>query len=245
LLLKKNIRGITVKKVPEWFFEEKQIGVDYLDKKIAEKYDDQHQSFRNFEAEASDVLNKLKITEDDIIIDFGCGTGAIALNIAEHCRKVICVDISQMMLNILENEADKRGIENIESYCAGFLSYKHEGEPADKIVSKVALHHLPDFWKSIALMNMADSLKIGGKLYLFDIIFNINPKDHENSINNLIETYQKMAGDNMAAEAIIHIKDEYSTYDWIMEGLLERTGFNVDLKQIEAENHVTYICTKK
>ncbi len=234
-----------MKTVPDWFFEEKQIGVDYLNEKIAEKYDDQHQSFRNFEAEASDVLNKLKITENDIIIDFGCGTGAIALNIAEHCKKVIGVDISQVMLNILENEADKRSIENIETYCAGFLSYKHEGEPVDKIVSKVALHHLPDFWKSVALINIANSLKTGGKLYLFDIIFNFDPKAYEKSINNLFKTYQQIAGDNMAAEAIIHVKDEYSTYDWIMEGLLERTGFNVDFKQIEAENHINYICTKK
>lgn len=234
-----------MKTVPNWFFEEKQIGVDYLDEKIAEKYDDQHQSYRNFKAEASDVLNKLKITEDDTIIDFGCGTGAIALNIAEHCNKVIGVDISKNMLNILKNEAGRRGIKNIETYCTGFLSYEHEGEPADKIVSKVALHHLPDFWKSVALMNMANSLKTSGKLYLFDIIFNFEPRDYKKSINNLIETYHKMAGDNMAAEAIIHIKDEYSTYDWIMEGLLERTGFNVDLKQIEAENHITYICSKK
>ncbi|MCE5215165.1 MAG: class I SAM-dependent methyltransferase [Methanobacterium sp.] len=234
-----------MKKKYGWVFNEKQIGVDYLDQKIAESYEYEHLKFRNFESEALDVINRLEITEEDIVIDFGCGTGGIALNIAEHCKKVICVDISDKMLNILKNNADKKGIKNIETYCAGFLSYQHEGEPADKIVSKVALHHLPDFWKSVALMNMVNNLKKDGKLYLFDIIFSFEPREHEKSINNLIETYQAMAGDNMGAEAVIHIKDEYSTYDWIMEGLLERTGFKIDLKQIEAENHITYVCTKK
>lgn len=230
---------------PEWYYNEKQIGIDYLDREIADKYEDEHLKFRNFKAEALDVIDKLDITEDDVVLDFGCGTGGIALKIAEYCKKIICVDISDTMLAVLENNANKKGIENIETHCAGFLSYQHEGEPVDKMVSKVALHHLPDFWKSIALLNMAVSLKKGGRLYIFDIIFNFNPEDYEKSISKFINIYQKMAGDNMAAEALIHIKDEYSTYDWIMEGLLERTGFNVELKQLEEENHLTYICSKK
>ena len=44
---------------PEWYYEEKQSGVDYLDPKIAAEYDDQHQKFRNFKKEAEDIVNKL------------------------------------------------------------------------------------------------------------------------------------------------------------------------------------------
>ena len=229
---------------PEWFFEEKQIGIDYLDKDIALKYEGEHQKFRNFKQEALDVIDKLNITEEDVVLDFGCGTGAIALNIARYCKKVICVDISRVMLDILENKAEKEDIKNIETHCAGFLTYHHVGEPVDKMVSKAALHHLPDFWKSISLLNIANILKTGGKLYLFDVIFTIEPQDYEKSITNLIENYQNIAGDSMAAEAIVHVKDEFSTYDWIMEGLFQRTGFKVDLKKIEAENHITYLCSK-
>ena len=93
---------------PPWYFTEKQIGVDYLDSEIAEDYDNQHQSFRDFEAEAEDMVEKLKITKEDVVLDFGCGTGAIALNLAKYCKKVICVDISSEMLDILKTKAKNR-----------------------------------------------------------------------------------------------------------------------------------------
>jgi ubiquinone/menaquinone biosynthesis C-methylase UbiE len=231
-------------KNPAWYFTEKQIGVDYLDSKIAEDYDNQHQSFRNFEAEAKDMVKKLKITKEDLVLDLGCGTGAIALNLARYCKKVICVDLSPEMLNILKTKAIKEDINNIETHYGGFLTYQHEGEEMDKIVSKFALHHLPDFWKSIALINMADILKTGGNLYLSDVVFTFEPSDHESSIKEMIDDMKDVASDSMVDETITHIKDEFSTYDWIMDGLLEKTGFYIDSKIIEG-NFLTYICSKK
>lgn len=236
--------GVKMKTNPKWYYNEKQIGVDYLDPKVAGKYDNQHVKFRDFKAEAEDIVNKLELTEEDVVLDFGCGTGEIALNLAKYCKKVICVDISKIMLDILENKANEQNIENIEIHCAGFLTYNHEDEKVDKMVSKVALHHLPDFWKSVALLQMANILKTNGKLYLFDVIFTFSPNDHESSVQNMVETMQNIAGDSMADETIIHIKDEFSTYDWIIEGLLEKTGFSIDQKNIETENQITYICSK-
>lgn len=229
---------------PKWYYDEKQSGVDYSDPKIAEEYDNEHMKFRNFKEETKDIVKKLEITPEDIILDFGCGTGGIALNIANHCKKVICVDISRTMLDVLKNKAEKRGIENIETHCAGFLTYNHQQAPVDKIVSKFALHHLPDFWKSVALLRMNDILKPGGKLYLFDVIFTFDPKYHENAIEDFIKNMQDNAGDSMAYETEIHIKEEFSTYDWIIDGLFEKTGFSVDLKEIESENCISYVCSK-
>ena len=109
---------------PNWYYDEKRIGMDYLDPKIAVKYDNQHLKFRNFKTEAEDVLDKLQITSKDTVLDFGCGTGGIALNIADYCKKVICIDISKAMLNILKENAEKQKINNIETHCAGFLTYR-------------------------------------------------------------------------------------------------------------------------
>ncbi len=229
---------------PTWYFTEKQIGVDYLDSKIAGDYDKEHQSFRDFNAEAEDIVDKLKIESEDLVIDFGCGTGAIALNLAKYCKKVICVDISSEMLDILKTKAIKDDIKNIETHCGGFLTYLHEGEEVDKIVSKFALHHLPDFWKSIALLKMANTLKAGGKLYLSDVVFTFEPSDHESSIKGMIDDMRDMASDSMVDETIIHIKDEFSTYDWIIEGLLEKAGFSIDSKIMEDQNYLTYVCSK-
>ncbi|MCK9151875.1 class I SAM-dependent methyltransferase [Methanobacterium alcaliphilum] len=230
-------------KNPEWYFNEKQIGVDYMNSKIAQEYNNQHESFRNFKEESEKIVSELGINPDDTVVDFGCGTGGISLNLAKYCKKVICVDISSSMLEILKNNAKNENINNIETHCAGFLSYKHQGAKVNKIISIFSMHHLPDFWKSVALLKMNKILKKGGKLYLFDVAFTFEVENYEHNIGDFIDTMQKNAGNDMAKETIIHIKEEYSTYNWIMTSLIEKSGFFIDSKKIESENIVCYICT--
>jgi len=75
------------------------------------------------------------------------------------------------MLNFTRRKAELRGIKNIEFHQAGFLTYDHHGEPLDAVVSQLALHHLPDFWKMIALKRIFAMLKEGGKFYLRDVVY--------------------------------------------------------------------------
>ena len=91
---------------------------------------------------------------------------------------------------------------------------------------------------------MANTLKAGGKLYLSDVVFTFEPSDHESSIKGMIDDMRDMASDSMVDETIIHIKDEFSTYDWIIEGLLEKAGFSIDSKIMEDQNYLTYVCSK-
>ncbi len=233
-----------MKNNPKWYYEEKQSGVNYLDPKIVQEYDNEHRRFRNFEDETAQIVKMLGITSEDIVLDFGCGTGGITLNLAKFSRKVIGVDISREMLDVLREKAEKQGINNIKTFCGGFLSYNHESNNVDKIVSIFALHHLPDFWKSVALVKMAEILKTGGKLYIFDVIFTFDAQDHHKSLEEMINGMRKVSGDSMARETEVHIRDDFSTYDWIMEGLLERSGFSIDYKHVEANNFIGYVCSK-
>ncbi len=43
---------------------------------------------------------------------------------------------------------------------AGFLTYEHRAQPADIVYSRWALHHLSDFWKSVALRRMRSWLPL-------------------------------------------------------------------------------------
>jgi hypothetical protein len=51
-------------------------------------------------------------------------------------------------------------------------------------------------------------------------------------------------GADFAAEAETHIRDEYSTYDWVMEGFLERAGFQIDRAEYADGLGATFLCTK-
>lgn len=105
-----------------------------------------------------------------MIIDFGSGTGTFAIQAARQCGKIIAVDVSETMINFAKSKAQKAGQSNIEFYHSGFLSYKHLQEPVDAIVTNLSLHHLPDFWKGIALKRIYHILKPGGKLLIRDVI---------------------------------------------------------------------------
>ena len=234
-----------MKKNPKWHYKEKQTGVDYVDPEIAQGYDNEHQKFRDFKEETEQIVGKLGIRQDDTVLDIGCGTGGIALNLAKHSKKVICVDISREMLDILESKAQEQSIINIETHCAGFLTCKPEiDEKVDKIISMFSLHHLPDFWKSLALLKMAKTLKTGGKLYIFDLVFTFDVQNHQKALEEIITSMRDVAGDSMARETEIHIRDEFSTYDWIMEGLIEKSGFSIDSKHVKADNFVEYVWSK-
>jgi len=229
---------------PEWYYNEKQSGVDYSNPEIVREYDNQHQ-FRNFQEEAKGIVHRLNIKPGDTVLEFGCGTGGITLNLAKYCQKVIGVDLSAEMLEILNEKAKKRNIINIETHHASFLTYNQDPScEVDKIISVLALHHLPDFWKSVALLKMAEILKPGSKLYLFDVVFSFKVQDHQKVLEGMIKDMKDLAGESMACETVTHIRDEFSTYDWIMEGLLVKSGFSIDYVEVGGENLIGYVCSK-
>ena len=76
-------------------------------------------------------------------------------------RRVVAVDVSPVMLERLAANVGRAGAANVECVQAGFLTYEHTGAPADLVYSRYALHHLPDFWKAVALDRIAGVLAPG------------------------------------------------------------------------------------
>jgi putative AdoMet-dependent methyltransferase len=231
----------------KWIYDEsKHCGVDYSDEKQAGAYDSQHQQFRNFEKEFNDMLHFLSLsnTQELSIIDFGCGTGASTIYAAKKFKKVFAIDISDAMISKVKAKAVAEDIENIEFHLGGFLSYKHNYHTADIIITKHAFHHLPDFWKQIALFRMNKILAINGILYLCDVTFNLDSNDYKAKIDNWLEGFEEMAGKKMRAEAETHIREEFSTFNWILEGMFARAGFLIE-KNRSSDGFITeYFCRK-
>lgn len=226
-----------------WRYDEfKQVGTDYSSKAEVEIYDSSHADFRDMEAESKRILDSLGIEGGDELIDFGSGTGTFAIQAARRCARVYAVDVSQAMLDCAAAKASKAGTTNIEFHHAGFLTYEHNDSPVDAVVTTFAFHHLPDFWKGIALKRVTGMLKPGGRLYIHDVIL-----DEANAIENIAAFIDKLAtagGKLLREDTERHFRDEYSTYDWVMDGLLIRAGFAIKSKQIDGGVLGTYICTK-
>ena len=81
------------------------------------------------------------------------------------------------MLEQLAPSSGERGIDNVELVAAGFLTYEHAGSRADLVYSRYALHHLPDFWKAVALTRIAAMLRPDGVLRLVDVVYGFDPAE--------------------------------------------------------------------
>ena len=231
--------------LPVWLFDEtSQIGVDYTDADIVADYDKQHERFRDFEKEAREIATGLGLTRESTLLDMGCGTGGLSIFLARICKQVYAVDVSGAMIALLRRKTEKLGLKNVSPLQSGFLTYEHQGEELDGIVANICLHHLPDFWKQIALCRLYDLLRPGGRLFLGDVIFDFDPRQYRETIEDWLASMKKSAGPRMAEETVVHVRDEFSTWEWVMEGLIERAGFRID-RDFRIMPHIRgYLCSK-
>jgi putative AdoMet-dependent methyltransferase len=228
-----------------WHYNEmKQVGTDFADAKEVEAYDMRMQKLRDIRSETEKILASLHITQDQTLLEIGCGTGEFAIAAAGRCSKVIAADVSLPMLEFARKKAKKRDVKNIEFHNAGFLTYEHSGEPVDAVVSQIALHHLPDFWKMIALRRVYSLLKDGGRFYLRDTVYSFEVDGYKDFFDNFVEGFRNAVGDEMAVDVETAVREEYSTLGWIMEGLIERAGFHIDKKEYFEGFMTVYECTK-
>jgi len=232
-------------KCPKWWYEETDpVGVDYSSAELVQRYDDRHQKLRDYEKNSEIIINRLGLDTDSTVIDLGAGTGAFALYAAKQCRKVYAVDVSAIMLDYCRTKGETEGLRNIVYCHGGFLTYEHDAAPVDAIVSILVLHHLPDFWKLVGLKRAAEMLKPDDRLFLCDIVFPSETANLEAELNAWVTSIAKQSGPELAAEAETHIREEYSTYDWVMEGLLARAGFEIENAESHGRLQATYVCAK-
>lgn len=228
---------------PQWqYHEPDHPGMDF--DAVAPSYDRNMQRFRDIQGEIEEILSFLELAPQHSLLEMGTGTGEFALAAARRCSRVFAIDISTGMLNYARNKAHEQGIDNIRFLPGGFLTYRHQNEPLDAIVSQIALHHLPDFWKQIALLNMAGMLRPGGKLCLRDIVYSFDPQDYERQIERFIASTGEKAGPGFAQRMTSHINKEFSTMDWIMRGLIERAGFAIEREEHRERFLGLYLCRK-
>jgi hypothetical protein len=105
---------------------------------------------------------------------------------------------------------------------------------------RLALHHLPDMWKAVALRNIHALLANEGKLFLSDVIFPFSADSYEEDLEHWIHSVPDKV---VSTEIKNHIKNEFSTFDWIIEAMLDRTGFVVESKDVNGFISA-YICRK-
>ena len=116
---------------------------------------------------------------DDLVVDLGAGTGLLALALSPRVRELLAVDISERMLERLDDAAAADGIRNVEPLVADLRRLPLEDESATLVVSNYAFHHLDDAGKELALAEARRILRPGGRLVVCDMMFSLSlePRD--------------------------------------------------------------------
>ncbi|HEX7924537.1 MAG TPA: class I SAM-dependent methyltransferase [Bradyrhizobium sp.] len=220
----------------DWYYtQRRQVG---LDTAVASIYDVSEDS----DVRARQALTMLGVKQGWRIADIGCGNGVLATEAALMGAEVDAIDISPAMIGLAEIYARDRKAK-IRTQPAGLLSFAYQPNSYDLIVSEFTLHHLPDFWKAVALSRIFNALKPGANFYLRDMVFVSMPDGVDRDVEGWAD-FSIKNHDFERESVMTHMRDEYSTFGWVMERMLTETGFTLVAADYHAPLHGTYLLRK-
>ncbi|MWV65281.1 methyltransferase domain-containing protein [Halorubrum sp. JWXQ-INN 858] len=164
-----------------------------------------------YRACAALVIEYADPDRDDVVLDLGTGTGAIALALAPDAERVIGRDISEGMLDRARRKAADAGIENVEF---GYGEFRDPdvptGRAVDVVTSNFALHHLDDDEKRAAIRVMAGTG--ARRIVLGDVMFFEGPDpdepfynpdvDDPSTVGTLVEAFTDVGFAVVVAERV-------------------------------------------
>jgi len=113
------------------------------------------------------MLGRLHLTKDMDILDFGCGTGLVALPFNALVHSITGVDSSKGMLEVFESKAQKQRVDNVKTRYLDLTKGDVVGDHYHAIVSSMTLHHVKDTRK--ILEHFYGALLPGGQIAIADL----------------------------------------------------------------------------
>ncbi|HOW96504.1 MAG TPA: class I SAM-dependent methyltransferase [Kiritimatiellia bacterium] len=123
------------------------------------------------------IARQVPLTPDMDILDFGCGTGLVALNFAPLVKSVTGADSSLAMIEVMEAKAREQGLNNVHTrhlLPGGSLAGAY-----DLIVSSMAFHHIEQ--PAALLRQLFAALKMPGRLCVADLDSDGGEFHHDNT----------------------------------------------------------------
>ena len=113
------------------------------------------------------VEKQIALLSDKEILDFGGGTGLLALPLAKQAKSVTLADISEKMLEQARLKAEQQDIKNIQFLDQDLLA-NPLGQQFDLIIVSRVLHHMPDLDATLAMFHR--HLRERGQVLIADFV---------------------------------------------------------------------------
>jgi 2-polyprenyl-3-methyl-5-hydroxy-6-metoxy-1,4-benzoquinol methylase len=113
------------------------------------------------------IRDAIPLRPDMDVLDFGCGTGLLTLQLQPLVRSVMGVDSSQGMIDVLEAKIRAQGLKNVKTRLVDLDKGGVLDGQYDLVVSSMTLHHIPGIQPLID--RFATILKPKGILAIADL----------------------------------------------------------------------------
>ena len=150
-----------------------------FDKDAAEEYDhmDHVQVFGNAVAKLLSSWDWFTSAKELQILDFGCGTGRTSIEMAQRGHHVTGVDVSSHMLNQFRAKLESAPpavkerirLVHMTTEDGSDIAAQQEETLYDVVFVAYVLHHVPLEQQQKVIANLAELLKVGGRLVVLEI----------------------------------------------------------------------------
>lgn len=90
------------------------------------------------------ILREVQLTRQMDVLDYGCGTGLLAMQLQPHVHSICGADSSPAMVAVLQDKIDTLKPGNVSTQLVDFERGAHASGEYDLIVSNMVTHHIPD-----------------------------------------------------------------------------------------------------
>ena len=103
----------------------------------------------------SEVVQKLNLEADDVVLDLCCGNGLITYAVAEKCQSIVGVDFSKPMIEIAREYHNRI---NTEYLNMSVLDITSENLPRPKPFTKIYMYEGLQYFQEVQLSHLMQTL---------------------------------------------------------------------------------------
>lgn len=109
----------------------------------SKNYDKTEERFEYIHHKSRENTKKY-LDSTNVVLDYGCGTGTTACEIASNVKEIFAIDISPKMIEISREKAAQKGVENVTFVEGDIFDTKLKKESFDRILAFNMLHTIPN-----------------------------------------------------------------------------------------------------
>ncbi len=116
---------------------------------------------------AAAIAERVPLTSEWTALDFGCGTGLVTVELAPRVGRIVGLDSSQGMIDVLRQKTEALGLVNLTVERGELETAPLPLGGFDLIVSAMAMHHVRE--TAAVLKRFSSLLRPGGFLAVADL----------------------------------------------------------------------------